>query len=231
MVYQNGGVGYVSEIGYRNGHSTSSTSGRSSLARRPRHRQQRHLPAQDHQHAVSSVSPAASRRRPICASARSTRRAEAESVLSYLSCRLTRLLILLHKPSQDTTRKVYTFVPPRTGRGGGRTRPLREVRHHDDEIAFIEKVVRPMELDEMSKPDRGPPAREAGGSPRASTPIRSRTRPTTGCSRSGRRRSDVKSRVDQQLKTAAIKNYTIHLDESAEREDGSVFTDLRCATA
>ena len=37
---------------------------------------------------------------------------EAESVLSYLSCRLTRLLILLHKPSQDTTRKVYTFVRP-----------------------------------------------------------------------------------------------------------------------
>ena len=38
-------------------------------------------------------------------------RSEAESALSYLSCRLTRLLILLHKPSQDTTRKVYTFVP------------------------------------------------------------------------------------------------------------------------
>ncbi|OBK17864.1 DEAD/DEAH box helicase family protein [Mycobacterium asiaticum] len=36
---------------------------------------------------------------------------------------------------------------------------------------------------------------------------------------------DVKARVDQQLKTAAIKNYTIHLDESAEREDGSIFTD------
>jgi len=38
-------------------------------------------------------------------------KSQAESVLSYLSCRLTRLLILLHKPSQDTTRKVYTFVP------------------------------------------------------------------------------------------------------------------------
>lgn len=40
-------------------------------------------------------------------------KAEAESVLSYLSFRLTRFLILLHKPSQDTTRKVYTFVPDR----------------------------------------------------------------------------------------------------------------------
>lgn len=36
---------------------------------------------------------------------------QAESVLSYLSCHLTRLLILLHKPTQHTTRKVYAFVP------------------------------------------------------------------------------------------------------------------------
>ena len=35
----------------------------------------------------------------------------------------------------------------------------------------------------------------------------------------------VQSRVEQQLKTALVKNYTIHLDESAERDDGSVFTD------
>jgi hypothetical protein len=38
-------------------------------------------------------------------------KSQAENVLSYLSCRLTRLLILLHKPTQHTTRKVYTFVP------------------------------------------------------------------------------------------------------------------------
>jgi hypothetical protein len=41
----------------------------------------------------------------------------------------------------------------------------------------------------------------------------------------GQTTRDVKTRVQQQLKTAAIKNYTIHLDESAERVDGSVFTD------
>jgi hypothetical protein len=46
-------------------------------------------------------------------------KSEAESVLSYLSCRLTRLLILLHKPSQDTTRKVYTFVPKQKSLVGG----------------------------------------------------------------------------------------------------------------
>lgn len=71
----------------------------------------------------------------------------AQSVLSYLSCRLTRFLILLHKPSQDTTRKVYTFVP------------LQEWDHiytddelykkyglTDTEIAFIESIVRPLEV-------------------------------------------------------------------------------------
>jgi len=35
----------------------------------------------------------------------------------------------------------------------------------------------------------------------------------------------VQSRVEQQVKTALVKNYTIHLDESAERGDGSFFSD------
>ena len=35
----------------------------------------------------------------------------------------------------------------------------------------------------------------------------------------------VQSRVEQQLKTALVKNYTIHVDESAERGDGSTFSD------
>lgn len=41
----------------------------------------------------------------------------------------------------------------------------------------------------------------------------------------GQTTQDVKARVAQQVKTALIKNYTIQLDESAERNDGSVFTD------
>ena len=41
----------------------------------------------------------------------------------------------------------------------------------------------------------------------------------------GQTTRDVKQRVAEQLKTAAIKNYTIELDESAERDDGSIFTD------
>ena len=41
----------------------------------------------------------------------------------------------------------------------------------------------------------------------------------------GQTTRNVKHRVSEQLKTAAIKNYTIELDEYAERNDGSVFTD------
>jgi hypothetical protein len=36
---------------------------------------------------------------------------------------------------------------------------------------------------------------------------------------------DVKQRIAEQVKTAAIKNYTIELDEFAERDDGTVFSD------
>jgi hypothetical protein len=41
----------------------------------------------------------------------------------------------------------------------------------------------------------------------------------------GQTTRNVKQRVAEQLKTAAIKNFTIELDESAVRDDGSLFTD------
>ncbi len=41
----------------------------------------------------------------------------------------------------------------------------------------------------------------------------------------GQTTRDVKQRVAEQLKTAAIKNYRIELDEPAERDDGTAFTD------
>jgi hypothetical protein len=41
----------------------------------------------------------------------------------------------------------------------------------------------------------------------------------------GQTTRDVKQRVAEQLKTAAIKNYRIELDESAECDDGSIFSD------
>ncbi len=75
--------------------------------------------------------------------------AEAESVLSYLSCRLPRLLVLLRKPSQDTTRKVYRFVPIQTWDRIWTDEELyAKYGISADEISFIESIVRPMELDE-----------------------------------------------------------------------------------
>jgi site-specific DNA-methyltransferase (adenine-specific) len=73
--------------------------------------------------------------------------ADAENVLSYLSCRLTRLLILLHKPSQHVTRKVYTFVPTQDWARRWTDADLyAKYALSASEIAFIEKVVRPMDL-------------------------------------------------------------------------------------
>jgi hypothetical protein len=47
----------------------------------------------------------------------------------------------------------------------------------------------------------------------------------------GQTTRDVKQRVAEQLKTARIKNYRIELDEPAEREDGSRFTDHQVRAA
>lgn len=75
-------------------------------------------------------------------------KSHAESVLSYLSCRLTRLLILLHKPSQHTTRKVYSFVPTQEWTRRWIDEDLyTKYGLSASEIEFIEKLVRPMELD------------------------------------------------------------------------------------
>ena len=71
----------------------------------------------------------------------------AESALSYLACRLTRFLILLHKPAQDTTKKVYTFVPTQSwDRIWTDVDLYAKYELSSEEIAFIEKIVRPMDL-------------------------------------------------------------------------------------
>jgi hypothetical protein len=41
----------------------------------------------------------------------------------------------------------------------------------------------------------------------------------------GQTTRNVKQRIAEQLKTAAIKNYRIELDEPADRNDSSIFTD------
>lgn len=73
--------------------------------------------------------------------------AECENVISYISTRFFRFLVLLKKPSQNATRKVYSFVPVQDF-----TEPWTDEKLHakygltDVETAFIESMVRPMDL-------------------------------------------------------------------------------------
>jgi hypothetical protein len=70
---------------------------------------------------------------------------EAANALSYLSCRLPRLLILLHKPSQHVTRKVYKFVPTQDwSRRWTDAELYTKYGIVGDEIKFIESMIRPM---------------------------------------------------------------------------------------
>ncbi len=74
-------------------------------------------------------------------------RAETENVISYINTRLFRLLVLLHKPSQDATRGVYTFVPMQNF-----SQPWTDEKIYakygitKDEIAFINSMIRPMDI-------------------------------------------------------------------------------------
>ncbi len=70
----------------------------------------------------------------------------AESALSYLHCRFTRFLILLHKASQDATKRVYRFVPVQTWDRKWTDEILYDKYGiSDEEIEFIESIVRPLE--------------------------------------------------------------------------------------
>ncbi|MCP9439770.1 MAG: Eco57I restriction-modification methylase domain-containing protein, partial [Nitrospira sp.] len=72
---------------------------------------------------------------------------EARNVCSYIACKLTRFLVMLHKPSQHATRKVYTFVPTQDF-----SRPWTDAALYakygltEAEISFIEWMIRPMDL-------------------------------------------------------------------------------------
>jgi hypothetical protein len=69
---------------------------------------------------------------------------QAENVCSYLSTRFVRFLVLLHKPSQDATRSVYSFVPIQDFSKPWSDEELyRRYKITADEIAFIESLVRP----------------------------------------------------------------------------------------
>jgi len=72
---------------------------------------------------------------------------EAKNVCSYISCKLTRFLVMLHKPAQHATRKVYTFVPSQDFSQSWSDQKLYEKYGlSDEEIAFVEWMIRPMDI-------------------------------------------------------------------------------------
>lgn len=73
---------------------------------------------------------------------------ECRNVVSYISTKLFRFVVLQKKPSQNATRKVYEFVPTQDFSKPWTDEVLYEKYGlNDDEIAFIESMIRPMELD------------------------------------------------------------------------------------
>lgn len=70
---------------------------------------------------------------------------ETENVISYICCRLFRFLVLLHKPSQHSTRSVYTFVPMQDFKESWTDEKLyKKYEINSQEIEFINRMVRPM---------------------------------------------------------------------------------------
>lgn len=74
---------------------------------------------------------------------------QAENARSYISTRLFRFLVLLHKPTQDATRGVYTFVPKQDFAFNWTDELLYEkYKITPKEIGFIESMIRPMDLND-----------------------------------------------------------------------------------
>lgn len=73
---------------------------------------------------------------------------QATNAMGYITTKFFRFLVLLHKPTQDATRAVYTFVPKQDFSEEWTDEKLYEKYGiTKDEIAFIESMIRPMELD------------------------------------------------------------------------------------
>ncbi len=73
--------------------------------------------------------------------------AEAKSICSYYSTKFFRLLVSLRKITQDAFRPMYSWVPQQVWDRTWTDPDLyKKYKLSSDEIAFIEKVVRPMDL-------------------------------------------------------------------------------------
>lgn len=76
-------------------------------------------------------------------------RNEAENLAKYLTTRFLRFLVLLNKPTQHATSKVYTFAPIQDFKETWTDEKLyKKYGISNDEIKFIESLVRPMNSDD-----------------------------------------------------------------------------------
>ncbi len=73
---------------------------------------------------------------------------ECENVISYITTRLFRFLVLLRKPTQNSSKGSYSFVPLQNFSESWTDEKLyKKYKLTKDEIAFIESMIRPMDLD------------------------------------------------------------------------------------
>ena len=70
---------------------------------------------------------------------------ESINIMSYMRTRFFRFLVLLNKPTQHATSKVYSFVPMQDFKTEWTDEMLFDKYKLDSkEISFIEKMIRPM---------------------------------------------------------------------------------------
>jgi len=74
---------------------------------------------------------------------------ESMNLMSYMRTRFFRFLVLLNKPTQHATSKVYSFVPMQDFKSEWTDEILfNKYKLNKDEISFIEKMIRPMNIKE-----------------------------------------------------------------------------------
>ena len=75
-------------------------------------------------------------------------KSEAENAVSYLTTKFVRFLILLRKNTQNAAKGVYSFVPVQDFSQRWTDEKLyKKYSITEVEMAFIESMVRPMDLD------------------------------------------------------------------------------------
>lgn len=77
---------------------------------------------------------------------------ECENVISYISTKFFRFMVLQHKNSQDAMRAVYQFVPMQDFSKSWTDEELYEkYGFNQEEIDFIDSMIKPMDADELER--------------------------------------------------------------------------------